>query len=393
MTLSAKREYLDAIFERYKNATKKQKSKILDEFCLVCGLTRKHAIRLLRCGSRSPNRKPGPAAIYDEAFMVHLVKLWELMHKMCGKRMKAALPIWLPYYEHADLTDEIRTKLLQISSSSIDRLLKPYRNRKPKGMTSTKPAKDFKKQIPIKTLDNAVSEPGHFEADTVAHCGNSIEGEFINTLTMVDLLSGWTENRACWNKKSEVIVDRVMDIRKTVPMSMKSCSVDNGSEFLNHNVRKYFNGRHPSTVRLTRTRPYKKNDAAHVEQRNDITVRKLIGYERLDNAVLVPLLNEIYKQYWNPLFNYFFPTMKMKSKMRIGGRIIKKYDAPKTPCQRLIDSGKLTEAQQRRLQSNLETLNPMELTRALELKLKEFHDLVKKSNNPIQILEVLDDAS
>jgi hypothetical protein len=378
VTLSAQREYLHAIWERYNKGTKKAKSLILDEFCAVCGLTRKHAIRLLRRRPQEPCRKPGPAAKYDGEFVEHLVRLWRAMRYMCARLMKRAIPLWLPYDDHPGLSPEIRQKLLDVSASTIDRLLKPYRTARRKGLSSTKPGSLIKAQIPIETLDSQIREPGYMEGDTVAHCGDSLEGSFVNTLTVTDLMSGWTANRACWNKNKEVIFDRIVDIRKSLPFAMKGFACDNGSEFINYKLVNYFRGSHPGEVTFTRRRPYKKNDAAHVEQKNDVTVRKLFGYERLDDPAFVPLLNEIYIHYWNPLRNHFFPMLKLKQKLRIGAKIRKIYDEPKTPYQRLIESGKLSPSQMQDLKEEHERLNPIALKKGLDRKLAILEKTIRR---------------
>ena len=393
MTLNATREYLEAIHERYKKATKKRKSSILDEFCAVCGVTRKHAIKLINRGLKPPLKRRGPRRKYDDDFVVELVKLWKKMHKMCGKRMAAALPIWLPYYQSPGFTEEHRRLMFEISASSIDRLLKPHRDKSSKGLSATKAGSFLKSQIPIQTLDNEITKPGYIEADTVAHCGDSLTGDFGNSLTMTDLLSGWTANRATWGKKAEAILTCVMEIRSELPFPMKGFACDNGSEFINYRLEKYFREKHPAEVRFTRRRPYKKNDAAHVEQKNDIMVRKIFGYERVSSAFFIPLMNEIYREFWNPLNNHFMPMMKLKKKVRLGAKVHKYYDKPKTPYERLIESGKLSPAKIRKLKLEHEALNPFELKAEMDKKLADFHKTLKKFQITHPFIEETDDAA
>lgn len=372
MTIEARREYLAVMRQRYIDATKSQKGRLLDELCAVCGYNRKHAIRVL--GGERPERRgrPGPRPRYGEDVVAHLARLWRLMNYMCAVRMKAALPIWLAYYAPEDLTAETRQKLLAISSSSINRLLKPHRDGSPRGLSSTKAGAFLKSQIPIELIDKHVDRPGYIEADTVAHCGNSLAGDFANTLTLTDLQSGWTANRATWTKEANEVLAKIIEIRGELPFRMVGFACDNGSEFINRSLVSYLQDRKKGFVRFVRRRPYKKNDAAHVEQKNDTHVRQLFGYQRIDDSELVPLMNDIYSRYWNPLQNHFCPVMKLIRKTRVGGKLRKVYDQPKTPYERLLASGKLTELQSERLIADHAQLNPIDLKAGLDSKLQIF---------------------
>lgn len=372
MSIEARREYLAAIRLRYKNSTRGQRSRILDEFCEVCNYNRKHAIRLL--GRQPSDRivKPGPRPKYDAAVVSHLVILWKLMNYMCSVRMKAALPIWLDYYKPESLPDLSRAKLHDISSSSIDRLLRPHRDSSMRGLSGTKGGAFLKSQIPIELIDKHVDRPGFIESDTVAHCGNALAGDFANTLTMTDLLSGWTSNRATLNKEAVDIVAKIKEIRAGMPFRMIGFASDNGSEFINRALVNYLHNNKSGHVKFVRRRPYKKNDNAHVEQKNDTHVRQLFGYHRIEHVELVDMMNDIYQNYWNPLLNYFCPALKLIKKVRIGGKLKKYYDKPKTPYDRLIDCGKLTELQLHRLRSNRDLLDPLVLKGGLDAKLRLF---------------------
>lgn len=171
--------------------------------------------------------------------------------------------------------------------------------------------------------------PGLIEADTVAHCGTSLAGEFINTLTMTDICSAWTENRAVWKKESSTVLKAISSIEEDLPFNVLSFATDNGNEFLNHDLHSYFFNR-KNRVEFVRRRPYKKNDNAHVEQKNWTHVRELFGYDRFDAESQVEFMNDVYKRLWNPPWNFFTPVMKLKSKTRVGGRIIKVHDEPTT---------------------------------------------------------------
>lgn len=371
MPIEMRRAYLNEIRLRYRNSTKKQKTAILNEFCSVCGYSRKYAIRILRGEVTPRTKRPGPKPRYSEAVPA-LKELWLLMGQMCSKKMKAALPLWLPFYRTSKPIEEL---LLKMSPSTIDRLLRPVRKPLGKGLSTTRPNAALKSKIPIKLLDGDVTMPGYVESDTVAHCGNSTAGEYINSLTVTDLFSGWTDNRAVWTKEADGVVARVKSIEEHLPFTLIGFASDNGTEFINELLHAYLTKRE-APVNFVRRRAYKKNDNAHVEQKNWTHVRQLFGYERFENKELVLLMNEIYRAYWNPLMNFFTPVMKLKSKERIGGRIKKRYDEPKTPYQRLMESPFIPNGEKAKLHDAHRTKNPIYLRQQLDLKLKEFFEKV-----------------
>lgn len=377
MTTEMRRVYLETIRARYRKSTKKEKSNILNEFCTVCGYERKYAIRILWGYVEPRSRRPGPARSYSHKIMPHLIYLWTMMNRCCSKKIKAALPLWLPFYRQP-LDLETKTALLKMSASTIDRRLREYRENNDinKGISTTK-SSWVKSKIPIKLLDHSIKEPGFMESDTVAHCGNSLSGEFVNTITVTDLYSGWTENRALFTKTSEQVVKQVNSIESKLPFAMKGFASDNGSEFLNQDLYRYLKKR-KEPVDFVRRRPYKKNDNAHVEQKNFTHVRSLFGYWRYEDPELVQKMNEIYQAYWNPLWNYFTPCLKLKSKTRVGGKIKKEYDTPRTPAQRLLDYEGLTSWQATYIKDQLRSRNPFWLKQQLDIKLKEFFELADK---------------
>jgi hypothetical protein len=372
MDIRFKKTYLNRVRSRYWNSTKTEKSEILDEFCCVCAYERKHAIRLLRSLTEpASGRKRGAKPKYSNEVRQHLVVLWANMN-MCSKKMHAALPVWLEFYKASDAA---KKELLQMSPATIDRILKPFRETAlKKGLTATQKS-FFKTKIPIKVLDEIVQVPGFIEADTVAHCGSSLMGEYINSITMTDLCSGWTINRAAWTKSAEVICRQIAIAEELSPFPWIGFASDNGSEFINATVLDYLTLRE-APLKFVRRRAYKKNDNAHVEQKNWTHVRELFGYERFDDPDLTNLINQIYTAYWNPLWNYFTPVMKLKEKVRIGGRIKKKYDEPQTPYQRLMASPYLSEEQKQKLYDDFKCKNPFYLKEELEKRLKEFMNLV-----------------
>lgn len=366
------REYLLRLQERYLKASKRKKSLILDEFCQSFEYTRKHAIRLLNTAMFGSPPRPGPKLTYGADVVKHLVIIWEAMGFANSKKMVGAMPYWLPFYEGgSELT---RYLLLKISASTIDRKLAKVRLDRGRGLSTTTPSM-LKNKIPIKLLDHDVTEPGFVEADTVAHCGTSMAGHFTNTLTMTDIYSQWTVNKAMWRKEGLTVMQTIEKVEKALPFKLKGFASDNGNEFLNNDLATYFRDRSRNKVEFVRRRPYKKNDNAHVEQKNWTHVRELVGYDRLEKAYQVDQLNAIYA-IWNKLWNFYIPVMKLESKTRIGGRIKKVHDEPKTPYQRLLDSS-LPEEAKEKLKAEYQTINPFGLKKELDEKLKWFKRLVE----------------
>jgi hypothetical protein len=298
---------------------------------------------------------------------------------MCSKKLKAAIPLWLPFYEgeFESLADQVQHKLLAMSPATIDRLLKPLRALHKKGRCSTKPGTLLKNQIPIKTHNWDITRPGFFEADTVAHCGNSMAGDFVFSLTFTDIFSGWTENRAVWGRGSQGVLREIRDIEARIGFSILGFDCDNGSEFLNHHLVRYFTDRPKTPVIFTRSRPYQKNDNAFVEQKNWTHVRQLLGYDRLDKPELVPLINDLYINEWSLFTNFFCPTLKLKEKQRLNSRYLRKYELPQTPYQRLIAAPSIDDEAKKTLQEVYNLLNPFTLKKNIEAKLKAIFYIVR----------------
>ena len=370
------REHIKRIQARYTDADKRRKKVILDEFCDTWGVGRKYAIRLLG-GKRLPTgKKAGRPPRYDGRLVRHLSVLWDSMERICPKRMKAALPVWLPFYRDPELDPRLKAQMLKMSASSLGRFLK--RGRKTlKGLSATRKAKFFKYKIPLHVFTDKIINAGHVAADTVAHCGDSLSGEFANTLTVTDRLTTWTENRALFSKKEMEMQKALRRIEEALPFSILSLQSDCGTEFLNYTMMRYLQGR-VVPVTMTRSRPYHKNDNAHVEQKNNTHVRAVFGYDCVEQAELVDLMNEIYRDYWNPLHNFFLPSMKLKEKERNGARITKRYDDPKTPYERLMLAPNFSEETKQELRARFERMNPFELKRGLERKLEEFFSRLRK---------------
>ncbi len=385
MSSRSKREYLEAIYLRYKRSSRKQKAIILDEFCAACGYHRKHAIRLLRKFRRflkSTKKKNGRTPLYGEAAIMRPLKqIWLSANLPCSKRLKAVLPLWLPGYvqEYGKLTKGVTEALLEISPATIDRILKPVRARyKGRGKATTKPGTLLRKQIPIKTNQWDESRPGFLEADTVAHCGTSMAGMFAFTIDCVDIATGWTEQRAVWGKGETAVLQQIEDIELSLPFPLLGFDSDNGSEFLNHHLLRHFAER-KRPVQFTRSRAYHKDDNSHIEQKNWTHVRQWLGYHRFDIPEIVPLLNELYTSEWRLFHNFFCPSVKLIEKQRVASKTIKRYDTPKTPYQRIMDSPNIPTAVKRTLTELFETLNPFHLRKAMEGKLKKIFQMCYKN--------------
>lgn len=377
MSSKSKREYLEAIYLRYKKASRNQKALILDEFCVTCGYHRKHAIRLLRKFTRfvqPKKKKRGRKPHYNKnAIEKPLKKIWLSANLPCSKRLKAVLPLWLPGYmqEYGDLPPLVIDALNTISPATIDRLLKPVRaTYKGRGRATTKPGALLRKHIPIKTAQWDESRPGFLEADTVAHCGTSVAGMFAYTIDCVDIATGWTEQRAVWGKGETDVLVQIKDIEVSLPFPLLGFDCDNGGEFLNYHLLKHFTKR-KQPIQFTRSRAYHKDDNSHVEQKNWTHVRQWLGYHRFDIPEIVPLLNTLYKTEWRLFHNFFCPSVKLIAKQRIASKTIKRYDNPKTPYQRVMDSPDISSSTKRSLSTVFEKLNPFHLRRAMEEKLKK----------------------
>lgn len=368
-------EHTKRIQERYRGAHKRKKTAMLTEFCLTWNVDRKHAIKLLNGRRGGPKKKVGRKAVYDERLVRHITVLWDSMERIHPKRVKAAMPIWLPFYRDPEFDPNLKHQLLKMSASTIERFLK--RGRKIiKGLSLTRRSKFFRYKIPLTNTNEKIVNAGHVAADTVAHCGDDISGNFVWSLTVTDRLTGWTDNRALVNKKSKSVRNAMNSIEQLLPFKIKSIQTDCGTEFLNYVMMKYFQHR-PAPVVMSRSRPYQKNDNAHAEQKNFTHVRECFGYERIVPD-LATLMNEIYRDYWNPLQNFFLPQMQLVSKERFGSKIRRKHDFPKTPFERLKLVPNVSEEEKQRLSIRMKSLNPFHLKQGLESKLDLFFSLLKQ---------------
>lgn len=376
MTRKSKEEYLLEIYKRYQSENKEDKTKILDEFCSICGYNRKYAIRKLKHGLRKKVRqrieRRGRKPKYDSAEIEEFLKeLWKLTNLICSKRLKGVIKYWLPWYEkEKGKLEKKNVELLRsISPATIDRILSKFRSHyKKRGLCTTKPGGILRELVPIKTDQWNEKRPGYVEVDTVAHCGSSTAGTFIFTLNMVDIATGWTSQRAVWGKGEEGVFKAIRDIELNLPFPILGFDCDNGNELLNWRLLKYFKER-PMPVSYTRARSYHKNDNSHIEEKNWTVVRQYIGYDRLDKIELVKMLDDLYKNELNYFLNFFISSSKLLSKQRIGSKIKKIHQAPKTPYEKLWDSEYIDKKTKMSLYNTMKILNPFELQRSIKQKI------------------------
>ena len=374
MSNSSKKEYLIEIRKRYFTATKTEKSLILDELCAVCNFNRKYAIRVISKRQNESNKRKGrPKKYHSQAILVFLKELWILSNLVCSERLKAAIPLWLPYYHlHSSnhLTEKEARLLSEISPSTIKRLLRKLKSKYKKfGLSTTKPGSLIKKQVPIKLNQWNETKAGFIEADTVAHCGSSVSGQFVYTLNTVDIATGWTEQRALWGKGKRGVFEAIKSIRKSLPFKILGFDCDNGSELLNYMLLEYFTGQ-KNPVQYTRSREYRKNDNAHIEEKNWTHVRQFIGYQRFDKPETVEMLNDLYLNEWRFYLNFFIPAFKLIEKRRDGAKIIKRFSSPLTPYQRLLASGQISQTKKKQLTKIFDSLDPFTLENKMKNKIK-----------------------
>jgi len=379
MSPKSKEEYSAIMAGRYKKIKKRnQKNLILNEYCRITGYHRKHAIRKLNNFTffvKPRRKKPGrPSRYNNPPILAPLKTIWLQANLPCSKNLKAIIPIWLPHYAqtyHA-LDLPVIKALKSISPAMIDRLLKPIRPKyKKRGISCTKPGSLLRNQIPIKTNQWDEFNPGCIEADTVHHCGESTQGQYAITIDYDDIPTQWTEQRATWGKGEAGVVEQTKDVEASLPFRMCEFDCDCGGEFINEHLFKYFTHRAKNQVRFTRSRAYHSNDNSHIEQKNWTHVRQWLGYQRFDNPAIVPLLNDLYKNEWRLYHNFFIPSVKLVEKKRVGSKVIKRYDKPKTPFQRVMEADPfyVSNAKKRELQKLFDSLNPFDLRNAMEKKI------------------------
>ena len=370
MSQRSKRELLEVIHPRYLKARRSEKKTILDEFVAATGYHRKYATRLLKHGRprRRSGKKHGLVKVYQGAVVTALEQIWEICGRICSKRLHPFLPEMVKVLERCgelQLPSETQALLLQMSSATMDRCLRPVRFEHPHGLSTTKPGTLLKKAIPVRTYTPWDEDrPGFLEIDLVAHCGESAEGQFVNTLTCVDVSTGWTECLAVRQRNQQTVFEAIKAMRARLPFPLLGIDSDNGSEFINDMLYRYCLA---EKITFTRSRPFKKNDQAHVEQKNWSVVRHLVGYDRFDSDPEHALLQSIYDNL-RFYFNFFQPVLKLTSKENVDKKIIKRYDTAATPYQRVLNSMDISFETKDRLTAVYVQLNPVQLRNTIDQK-------------------------
>jgi len=393
MRYKFKMEYLKKIYQRYHRANRKEKKQILDEFCKICGYNRKYAIWLLNnihpedrlTQKRKSNYR------YKKSTISILEIIWEAAGYPWSERLKAMLPIWIPYLKkHYNISPETETELLSMSPSTIDRRLKNKKySIKKRIYTTTRPGYLLKNQIPIKTDSWDVNKPGFLEVDLVAHCGPSLQDTYISSLNCVDIHTTWTETRAVLGRGQMATFDALQDIKNSLPFPLLGIDPDNDSSFINYHLWAYCE---KHKIQFTRSRPYKKNDNAHIEQKNWTHVRKIFGYVRYDSQEALQAMNDLYRNELRWFQNFFQPSVKLIKKIRIGSKIKRIYDKPRTPFQRLCESKYADPHKLAELKKLFLSLDPFELSKVIDTKLNRIYQMRTRKNRTQATFEDTFDA-
>jgi len=367
MEAKACREYAKEMRSRYRKATRAERGRLLDEFTAVTGYHRKYAIVLLGHEPRPRSRPPGRPTRFSKEVVDALVGIWRAADYPWSARLVAMLPTWMPHARvHLHLGDQVERLLLAMSARSMDRLLRRHRTElKRRIYGRTKPGTLLKHHVPVRTERWDTSEVGWCETDTVAHCGETGDGEFAFSVNLTDVASTWTETRAVLGKGQRFVVDALEEMRCTLPFALRGIDSDSGAEFVNHHC---YGWCKKHGLAFTRGRPYHKNDNAYIEQKNWTHVRKIFGWKRIDAPAAIEAMNALYRNELRLFLNYFQPSVKLVERHRVGSRVRRKYDRPKTPFERLIELGALTPAQIATMQAERDGLDPFVLSGAIEVK-------------------------
>lgn len=370
MTRVTVHEYAANLAPRYRAARRAEKGRVLDEFCATTGMHRKAAIRLLGWVGPKPARR-SRKRVYGPAAVEALRYLWEVGDRMCGKLLVAAIPDLMAALErHGELrmSPEVRAALLAISPATVDRVLHPFRLKRRRQPLRASPASSsLRSQVPIRTWSEWKGvRPGSLQADLVLHCGESLEGFYLSTLTAVDVATGWTELQVVWGMGKERVGGALHHIRQKLPFPLRELHTDNGSEFINHLLVPWCLRQ---KISLTRGRSYRKNDQAYVEQKNWLSVRRHVGDDRYNSKGAYAAFQQLYALVRLHV-NFFRPLRKLVAKERQGAKLLKRYDQPTTPYHRLLASGVLDDAARQGLERQFLSLNPGEIQRRIDLALR-----------------------
>ena len=378
----SKYELAEAQRKRYVTAGRKEKGRILDEFVAATGFSRKWAIRLLRHGPpRRRSGRGGRPRVYSSVVVGALRVAAEASGWLCGKRLAPFLEELIPAMEIEGalrLSAEQQSQVVKMSAATIDRRLRPFRRQlRPHGLGTTKPGTLLKNQVPVQTYTPWEEErPGFVEIDLVAHCGTTTAGHYRTTLTVTDVATTWTECVGVWGKGQAAVFEGLEQVRARIPFPLLGIDSDNGSEFLNAHLVRFCEQEH---ITFTRSRPYWKNDQAHVEQKNWSVVRRLLGYGRYVSEEALVQLNEVYEllRIWT---NHWQPTMKLTGKTRDGARVTKHYDVPQTPYRRVLANVALPGSARAQLEAEHVSRGPIALWKACEAACERLGQFQERHN-------------
>lgn len=382
MSKMSKREYLNELRPKYRKAGRKQKGQLLSDFCDFANYHRKHALRLLNSPPMVARRTISSRRprVYDQLTINALLVIWGASNKICAERLQPYIPEMMEKLiscQELEVSPETRGKLLRISLGTVKRIIRAEKNRsRIKIGGTTRPGSLLKGQIEIRYGRWEETDPGWCEADTVAHCGDSMKGEFVFSIDVVDICSGWSEQEAIWGKGEMATTKGIDNMRLRLPFSLLGIDPDNGGEFINWSLYHYCQ---KHQINFTRSRPFYKNDNAHVEQKNWTAIRQLVGYGRLDQKEHVMLLNDLYQNEWRLYLNFFQPIRKQLKSIRnlATGKTVKQFDQARTPYQRLMEHPRITKEQKEMLQSKYQKLNPVKLLKEIDRKVKLIEKTLK----------------
>lgn len=384
MTNMSKKELLDEVKPRYLKASKKEKSQILDEFCLNTGYVRKYAINILQARydyhrvKREGRKKR--KKVYGPATLAVVVKIWEWLEYPCGARLQPVLLSTaeaLERFDEIEISEAIKKDLKKISARTLDRRLKRERQtrRLNRNRGTTRHGSLLKSSIPIRITNWDTNQIGFMEMDTVDHNGGDPSDERIYSLDEVEIYSGWSEQIAVMGKGETGIVEAIDRIKQEVPFDVLGFDSDTGSEFVNWHMVSYCD---KNKIFFTRSRPDRKNDNAYVEQKNNTHIRQWLGYGRYDTIKQLNLINDLYRNELRLFNNFFRPVMKIKSKEKINNSLCRKrYDTAQTPYRRLMDCSQISDLKKKELQAVYLSLNPAELKRKIDQKIKKIRQTAK----------------
>lgn len=367
--------------EKYQKSTKRQKTGLLDAAIECFNKSRKHLIRLFnRIDSTNRKRRPGKPRTYTAAVEKVIVGIWEDSGCPCARNLRAMLKDFLPFYEkyRFPVSGDVKYKVLKASVSALKRILKPYHAKhRGKGISTTRSRRSpLQAKIPIRTGQWEINEPGHLEADLVANCGSNASEGFIYTLNSTDIYTQWASMRPVRSKREEETKRAIADIEATLPFDLKGIDVDNGSEFINEVWFSHFTER-AAPVLFTRSRAYKKNDNAHIEQKNFQNIRLYLGYARLETDEQYRVMESLMKNELPLYINFFLPSVRLIAKDRIGSKLRKRYDAPQTPYQRVLACSSIPEKKKEQLRTIYKRLDPYLLLKSIHNKMRQLYKDVR----------------